>query len=70
MVETFRKLGLPVDLKNGKVTLTENYNICKNGQILTPEQCRILKYFDHKLAPFALKVLCYYNNGNVVNMDK
>lgn len=63
MVETLRKLGMPVDLKAGKVTLTSNYTICSKNQVLTPEQCRLLKYFEYKLSPFELKPIAYYKDG-------
>jgi mRNA turnover protein 4 len=42
MVESLRALGLPVDLKKGKVWLSQNYTICKKGAVLTPEQAKLL----------------------------
>lgn len=42
MLEEFRKLKLPVDLDNGELIMTRDYTVCTKGQILTPEQCRIL----------------------------
>lgn len=42
MFEEFRKLRLPVEMKNGIIRMREPYTVCKVGKILTPEQCRIL----------------------------
>lgn len=42
MMGEFKKLRLPVEMKNGKIHMREDYTVCKVGKILTPEQCRIL----------------------------
>ena len=42
MMEEFKKLRLPVEIKNGKIHMREDYTVCKAGKVLTPEQCRIL----------------------------
>lgn len=42
MMEEFKKLRLPVELKNGVIHMREDYTVCKTGKVLTPEQCRIL----------------------------
>lgn len=42
MVDTLRKLGLLVDLINGKVVLIQDKVICAQNDILTPEQCKLL----------------------------
>ena len=42
MMEEFRKLRLPVEMKNGTIHMREDYTVCKKGKVLTPEQCRIL----------------------------
>lgn len=49
-----RQLGLPTSLDRGVVTLLKDYEICKTGSILTPEQAKILKLLEYKLAPFEL----------------
>lgn len=42
LFEEFKKLRLPVEMKNGVICMREDYTVCKVGKILTPEQCRIL----------------------------
>lgn len=37
-----RSLGLPTLLKKSVVTLMKDYRVCKEGEVLTPEQCKIL----------------------------
>uniref|UniRef100_A0A7S1FR25 Ribosome assembly factor mrt4 n=1 Tax=Corethron hystrix TaxID=216773 RepID=A0A7S1FR25_9STRA len=65
MVEQFRKLGMAVDVKNGSVKLTtgETYTICKEGQTLTAEACRLLVHFGIKLAEFKIKLICRWDKN-------
>lgn len=42
MEPKLRKLGLPVKLVRGVVTLTKDYTICKEGDILDPSQAKLL----------------------------
>ena len=42
MFEEFKKLRLPVEMKNGIICMREDYTVCKKGKVLTPEQCHIL----------------------------
>ena len=37
-----RQLGMPTSLQKGIVTLVKEFEVCKEGQTLTPEQARIL----------------------------
>lgn len=49
-----RQLGMPTALQKGVVTLIKDYIVCKKGQMLNPEQARILKLLDKPLATFKL----------------
>ncbi len=49
MLEEFKKLRLPVEIKSGKIHMRENYTVCKEGKVLTPEQCRILVGMETRL---------------------
>ena len=61
MVEQFRKLGLPVEVKNGRVSFVggrEDHEVCKEGRELTVEQCKILVHMGVKLAVFRIGLVC------------
>merc|ERR1712113_397940 len=47
-----RQLGMPVKLVRGVVHLDSDYRVCKKKDVLTPEQCRILRLFDLQLSEF------------------
>jgi mRNA turnover protein 4 len=64
MVESLRLLGLPVDLKKGKVVLNQPHTVCKAGQTLTPEQARLLVHFDKKMAEFKLTPLSVWTKDD------
>jgi mRNA turnover protein 4 len=60
MVEQFRKLGLPVEVKNGRVAFVggrEEWEVCKEGKELTVEQCKILVHMGVKLSVFRIELL-------------
>lgn len=60
MVEQFRKLGLPVEVKNGRVAFVggrEEFEVCQEGNELTVEQCKILVHMGLKLAVFRIELL-------------
>jgi hypothetical protein len=63
MLEPLRALGLPVELKNGVVFLTNEHTACSDGDVLTPEQCKVLKLFGHELAEFKLTLLAAWSNS-------
>lgn len=56
-----RQLGMPTTLKKGVVTLIKDFIVCKKGQILTPEQAKILELLQMPLAMFKLKPLGFYS---------
>ncbi|XP_053136587.1 mRNA turnover protein 4 homolog [Hemicordylus capensis] len=56
MEPQLRQLGLPTALKKGVVTLISDYEVCKEGDVLTPEQARILKLFGYKMADFKVTI--------------
>ena len=37
-----RSLGLPTELKKGKVILSHDHQVCQSDDVLTPEQARII----------------------------
>ncbi|KAG8431721.1 hypothetical protein GDO86_020302 [Hymenochirus boettgeri] len=56
MEPQLRQLGLPTALKKGVVTLLSDYELCKEGDALTPEQARILKLFGFEMAEFKVTI--------------
>ncbi|XP_069596855.1 mRNA turnover protein 4 homolog [Ranitomeya imitator] len=56
MEPQLRQLGLPTALKKGVVTLLSDYEVCKEGDTLTPEQARILKLFGYQMAEFNVSI--------------
>jgi len=47
-------LGLPVKLNFQKIELLSDVYVCREGQTLNVEQCKILKILGHKMANFKL----------------
>ena len=47
-----RALGLPSALQKGVVHLLQDHIVCREGDVLTSEQARILKLLGHHQATF------------------
>ncbi|XP_030633140.1 mRNA turnover protein 4 homolog [Chanos chanos] len=62
MEPQLRQLGLPTALKKGVVTLLKDFDVCKEGDTLTPEQARILKLFGIEMAEFKVSIKCMWNS--------
>ena len=61
MVEQFRKLGLPVEVHNGRVSFIggrTEYTVCKKDEELSVEQCKILVHMGLKMSVFRIDLLC------------
>ncbi|XP_074088175.1 mRNA turnover protein 4 homolog [Macrotis lagotis] len=56
MEPQLRQLGLPTALKKDVVTLILDYQVCKEGDVLTPEQARVLKLFGFEIAEFRVNI--------------
>ena len=66
MMEQFRKLGMPVEIQNGKVGFVggkTEYVVCKKGQSLSAEACKILVHFGVKVAEFRVSLICRWSDG-------
>ena len=60
MMELLRKLGLPVEVRNGSLALAggrTSYVVCTKGKELTAEQCKILVHMGIKLSVFRINLL-------------
>ena len=52
-----RQLGLPTKLNMQKIELLADTFVCREGEELSVEQCKILKLLGHQMANFSLKLL-------------
>ncbi|XP_014246625.1 mRNA turnover protein 4 homolog [Cimex lectularius] len=65
MEPQLRQLGLPTSLKKGVVTLLTDHKVCNEGDVLTPEQARILKLLDNRMAQFKISLICMWSKGGM-----
>ncbi|ORY86304.1 ribosomal protein L10-domain-containing protein [Protomyces lactucae-debilis] len=56
-----RGMGMPTLLKNGVITLSHDYTVCKEGDLLNSNQTRLLKLFGIAVAQFEIKLLGHYD---------
>ncbi|XP_046395387.1 mRNA turnover protein 4 homolog [Ischnura elegans] len=52
--DMMRKLGLPITLKRGVITLLSDFTVCEKGDILTPERSRILNILEMFMSEFRI----------------
>lgn len=64
-----RSLGLPTALTGGKLVMLKEHVVCKEGQVLTVEQARILKLFDVKMATFVIIPTHHWTEGEFVELE-
>ena len=73
MVEQLRKLGLPTQVDNGKVVLMDGRNefrICKEGETLSAEKCKLLVQFGKKISEFRVRLVCRWSGGEFEMLDE
>jgi len=69
MIEPLRKLGLQVTLNKGVVTLDQDTDLCTKGNEISPEQAKLLKLFEYKMALFRLTLSAHWSDGDFTNFD-
>jgi mRNA turnover protein 4 len=65
MMEYFRKLGLPVEIDNGRVSLVggvTEFTLCREGETLSAETCKALVHFGVKVSEFKVNLICRWNS--------
>jgi len=63
-LETYiRRLGMPTILKNGVIQLLGDHRICKEGDVLTSDQAKLIKLFGNKMASFRVVLSCFWEDG-------
>lgn len=73
MMESFRKLGLPVEISNGVIIFRDEgvteFRICKVGETLSAEKCKMLVHFGIKLADFQVTLAARWSDGEFEPMQ-
>jgi len=57
----FRTLGVPTKLNNGQIEILGDYTVCREGEVLSPEQARILALLEDKMANFSIGLKCMWS---------
>eukprot|EP01134_Creolimax_fragrantissima_P003843 CFRG3843T1 len=72
MEPQLRQLGLKTSMNKGVVTLDEDFQVCKKGEKLSPEQCRLLKLFGEQTVRFQVSLKCHWtrDGGKFSLLDK
>ena len=60
METAIRGLGVPSRLVRGKVTVDQEFVVCREGQTLDSKQTRLLKMFGKDVAEFKVKMISYW----------
>jgi mRNA turnover protein 4 len=68
MVEQLRKLGLPVKLDMAEIYVEQDYTVCEEGSVLTPEQAKLLQHFGKKTSAFQVTLLSWWSKGSYATM--
>lgn len=65
MVDQFRKMGLPVEVENGKLVFVgeqKEHVLCKEGETLSAEKCRALCQFGIRVSEFRVQLICRWSS--------
>lgn len=63
MCDHLRRLGLPVVLDKGVITVTSPTVVCKEGEPLSAEAASLLKLFGMQTADFRLELVAHWTDG-------
>lgn len=63
MLDELRRLGMVVEVEDGKLVLREPVTAAQEGVALTPEQAKMLVKFDRRIVTFTIDLLCRWENG-------
>lgn len=63
MFDHLTKLGLPIRLDKGVITLDQVVTVCEEGDVLSAEAAQLLRLFDVKSATFQIELTAHWSNG-------
>lgn len=63
MMQELRKMGMVVEVEDGKLVLREALTVAVEGVPLTPEQAKILTKLDIKIIDFKMNLICRWEDG-------
>jgi mRNA turnover protein 4 len=69
MCSVLRKLGLTIQVNNGKLDLLSDFVMSKRGKALTAEQAKVLVHFNIKLVKFKVNVIASWSDGSFMEMQ-
>ena len=72
MMEQFRKLGMSVGIENGKIVFLsgrEEWRLCKEGENLSAEKCKLLVHFGQKISEFKVNLVCRWEDGEFEELE-
>lgn len=62
MYELFKKLGLNLKIQSGQLHLLEPFTVAKEGQIITPEQAKLMKHLSIESVEFKVSLQCLWSD--------
>lgn len=68
MFDHLHKLGLPIRLDKGVITLDQEVTVCEEGDTLSAEAAQILRLLDIKLAAFSIELTAHWSDGKAKRM--
>ena len=57
----FKRLGISVIVKDGKLELEDDFEACTKGKPITSTQSKVLKMVGVKIAEFEVDVIAFWN---------
>eukprot|EP00697_Spironema_sp_BW2_P010310 gnl/Spiro4/25475_TR12706_c0_g3_i1.p2 gnl/Spiro4/25475_TR12706_c0_g3~~gnl/Spiro4/25475_TR12706_c0_g3_i1.p2 ORF type:complete len:225 (+),score=29.82 gnl/Spiro4/25475_TR12706_c0_g3_i1:60-734(+) len=60
-----RGLGLPTAVRDGKIVVVKEHVVCREGDVLTPDQCKILKHLGLELSVFSVELVARWSADGI-----
>lgn len=69
MEPMLRKLGLPTRVADGTVVLARETVVCREGEVLSPEQAKTIELFGVKMAKMRFAFHMHWSDGKATALD-